>query len=122
MLGEHYCSDRFNFDLLRFELFDAPTLPADADSRGRHASSFRVESGEQSASFVLLSVCSLSVRRKPAPYSRDQIHLPACESETPNALDDLRCSSDFVASGPRSAFRWSLNQPALGCRVGRPGH
>ena len=34
MLDEHYCSDRFNFDLLRFDLFDAPTLPATADPRG----------------------------------------------------------------------------------------
>ena len=49
LLGEHYCSDHFNFDLLRSEIFEAPTFPY---PRGRHGSNCRVENGEHNASFV----------------------------------------------------------------------
>ena len=108
----------FYFDLLRFKLFDVPTLPAAADPRGRACLKLSRREWEQSAFlFSVLYPYRAKTGFTDAIRSRARVRKRGCY-----ALDDFRSSSDFVVSGPRSAFRWNVNQPALGCRVGGPGH
>ena len=117
-MGEHYCSDCFNFALLSLIIRRANASSSREPTGTACLKASRREREQRASLFSVLYPYRAKTGFTLTPSdSRARLGKRGCY-----ALDDFRSSSDFVASGPRSALRWNFNQPALGCRVGGPGH
>jgi hypothetical protein len=83
---EHYCSDRSNFDLLRFELFDAPTLPAQPTRVDGMPKAVASRAGAE----CVVVLCSLPVS------GENWFHIDAIRFTSPHASEAAMLWTIFV--------------------------